>query len=232
MTTIDQNFMQHLDKGEKEAFDRVKKLCYSCINSYTRDHDVTEELVPLAFDKIVDALAQYNPEKGKGSIEANFKKWIRTIAFNAYLDYRERKKREVTFSELATAMGLDEQDRELVESDAESLDNLLSMEAYKRYPSRDNPLWNLAVKEVIGVMNSVEDSRKKKALLLKFVYGLTTEEIADVMKENFDSIQSVIHRATKELRNKLLDKGIDADYLDPVSWRAEAASGQQAGDEQ
>lgn len=223
--------MQNLEHGDEKSFDRVKKLCYSCINSYTKDHESTEALVPLAFDKIVDALAKYDPDKGKGSIEANFKKWVKKIAFNTYLDYRERKKREITFTELANALGLDEADRHVIEGNATSLEQLLSREAYNRYPARDNPLWNIAVKEVIDVIHSMEDGRKRIALMLKFVYGLTTAEIADVMKENFDSIQSVIHRAAKELRETFLEKGIDANYLDPDSWREKASSGRPAGDQ-
>ena len=225
MSTIDQNFMQNLDQGEQQAFERVKKLCYSSINFYTKNRETTEELASIALDKVVDTIHGYNPTKGNGSIEANFKKWVKKIAYNTYLDYRERKKREVTFTELAAALGLDAADRDVIESGSESLDKVLSLEAYNRYPSRDNPLWNIAVKEVLDVMNGVEDGRKRIALLLKFVYGFTTIEIADVMKENFDSIQSVIHRATKELRARFEEKGIDANYLDPGSWKEKTATG-------
>jgi len=225
MPIIDLQFMEKIVQGDAEAFQFLKRLCYSCINSYTKDHDITEELVPLAVDKALDGLPNYRPLKGKGTIEANFKKWVKTIAYHVYLDHRERRKREITFSELANAMGLDDNDRQVMEADPESLAQMLGMEAYNRYPSRDNPLWDMAVKEVIDVIHGVEDVRKKTALLLKFIYGMTTAEIAEIMRENFDSIQTVIHRSTKELRSIFIKKGIDADYLDPGAWREKLTAG-------
>ncbi len=219
MGKIDLQFIEEIGKGDEKALDHVRKLCYSHINPYTQDDDISKELVDAAIEKIIKALKRYNPKGGKGTIESNFRKWLKRIAINTWLDYREKRKREIAFSELSNMLGITEEDSEFIENDFRSLDDLLSMKVYERYSHRHNPLWNVAVKEVINVFNKIENSRKRIAVILKYVYGMKTTEIALIMRENFDAIQTTIHRSRKELRKEFESKGIDKDYLNPGSWR-------------
>ncbi|MBI5847161.1 MAG: RNA polymerase sigma factor [Nitrospirae bacterium] len=219
MSEIDTNFLESLKKGEEKAYLRTRKWCYSYFYDYVKNDEDTKDLVSVSIEKIRKGLSTFNSSKGKGNIESNFRSWIKTINRNTYLDYRDRKKRELSFSELSAALGFDDEDSSLMEKNTGSLIDMLSSNAYDNYSFKDNPLWNIAVKEVIAVIGSVKEPRKKIALILKFIYGFKTNEIAEIMSENFDSIQSVLHRSTLELRELYIKKGIEADYLDPDSLK-------------
>lgn len=219
MGRLDLEFIDKVKIGEADALEHIRKLCYSHIYAYTKDNDITKELVAQVMEKIVKSIKRYKPQKGKGNIEGNFKKWLNRISRNVWLDYRERKKREITFSELANTLGISDEDSELLENNFERLEDMLSLKIYQSLPHRNNPEWTLARKEVFGFFSNFSDSRKKVALILKFIYGMTTKQVAEIMNENFDSIQTTIHRSKKELKNQFIARGIDADYLNPVSWR-------------
>jgi RNA polymerase sigma factor (sigma-70 family) len=219
MGNINLQFIEEVKNGDGKAFEVVRKLCYSTVYDYAKDNDISQDLVSEALEKIIKAIKRYNPKSGRGTIESNFRRWIKRICVNIWLDYRERKKREITFSELACALNISDDDRAVIEKNFSSLEELLNMKVYQRFPCTNNPEWNMAVREVISVFGRIRDSRKRVAVVLKYFYGMTTKEISVLMKENFDSIQTTIHRCRKELKNEFIEKGIDAAYLDSDYWR-------------
>lgn len=218
MVKIDFAFIEACRDGDARAISAVKKICYSMFYGYSHDNHLAGELAGTAISKIVIALRKYDPSKGKGNVEANFVKWVRSISQNIYIDYRDHKKKEIAFSELALGMGMNEPDHQLLDDKSGSIEKLMSSEAYNKHCAENNPMLKIGIREVEAVFGEITDGRKQIALRLKFLYGLTTKEIADAMGQNFDAVQSLLFRGTKELRGLLLKRGIDSTYLTPETW--------------
>lgn len=219
MNKIDHNFIEALKKDEDKAWESVYRYCYKHALHYIKHPQEAEDIASKACVSIKNKIGDYKPEKGKGNLESNFKAYARKIVFNSYLDLREERQREATFDLLSNALGLDNTDRELIESSAENMDRLLSLKAYEDSTDRNNPEWNLAAKEVLEMVNLIKEPRKRIALLLKYLYDYKTHEIANLMKENFDSIQTLIHRTRAEMKTIYEGEGIDQGYLAPETWR-------------
>mgnify|MGYP000689970165 CR=1 FL=1 len=221
MVKIDLKFIEKLKEWDEGALNCVRSLCVKNIFPYVNDQGIAEQIAETAFDKIVDAIPTYDPEKGRGTVSSNFMKWLKTITYNTFLDIRAEDARKLSFEALANSMGFDDSDGELIAAEFESLEQLIrsSVKAYGRNDFANDPQMYTAVREVVGVFHKVEKSRERIALILKYIYGLKTEEIADVMGENFDAIQTAIYRSRDDLRNLFTEIGIDSNYLAPESWR-------------
>lgn len=218
MPSIDLKFIEDLKNGEDKAWKQVRRLCYRKIYSYTQDHQITDDLVQDSIGKIIKALPDYSPKKGKSTVDANFKNWVGEIAYNTYLNYREKKQREVTFKELETALGLDKSDGLLIEEDTESLSDLLSLSMHYTFSPKTNPLLDSAIDEVFSVIRGMKDVRGRLAVILKFFYGMKINEIADILRENVDTINNVIYRGKDAIKKMFIEKGIDVGYLEPSDW--------------
>jgi RNA polymerase sigma factor (sigma-70 family) len=219
MARFDTTFIDALKNDEAKAYERLQLFSYRYAFEYLRNKEDAEDIAADAVIRIRKAIKRYRPSQGKGGVEANFKAWLRKIIFRAYLDFREKKQREVTLDVLVNAMNLGGEDREAIEGDFESIDTMFGLKAYESHPFKGNPEWTLALIEVFGVVRKLKEPRKRIALLLKYLYNFKTHEIASLMGENFDAIQTVIHRTRAEMMAIYQEHGIDADYLSPESWR-------------
>lgn len=219
MSKFDLFFIEALKNDEEKAYERLRLYSYRHAFDFLKNREDAEDIAADAVIRIRDAIKKYRPSKGKGNIESNFKAWIKRIVVNAYLDFREKMKRDATFEMLAGALDLEDDDREALGSGSRKMDDMMSMEVYAGYPSKNNPQWSLAARDVIEATKKLKTPKKRVALLLMYLYGFTEKEISEVMRENFDSIQTVIQRARKEMKAIYERHGIDAAYLSPESWR-------------
>lgn len=207
---VDLKFIEELKNKDDKAWEHVRKLCYSISYRYAQDKNITDDIVHDAIENIINNLHRFSPEKGKGSVDANFKNWIKRIVKNIYLNFRKKKQREMSEKEFEMAMGLKE-------GDSNGIDNCLSLDTC--FAIDTNPLRNIAVKEVLDIFGEIKDIRKRTILILNIIYGHTTKEVADIRNENFDAVQTIMHRGRNELMDLFKRKGIDVNYLDPNEWK-------------
>lgn len=220
MLKVDSEYIEALRNDDEKAYERLRLFSYKRVFNYIRNHEDAEDIASDVLIQIRQSIKKkYKPSKGKGTIESNFKAWIKEIIFNKYLDFRKRQQREATLDQLSGALNLTDDDRDVIEKDFNSIDKMLSIKAYDSYPFRHNPQWSLAAQEVIEATKKLNNPKKRIALLLMYLCGFTEEEISELMKENFHAIQTVIHRARKEMKTIFEKYGIDAEYLLPESWR-------------
>jgi RNA polymerase sigma factor (sigma-70 family) len=218
MIKIDRGFIERLIRGDEESYNNLQGFAMSYISNFVPDLDDVKDIVAEARKSVVANIGKADFTGGRGSYESNFKKWFRTILYRKYLDFREKRKREITIGELSRALALGDDDKDLINSDFGTLDGILSCNVYQdRYA--DDTLWGLAVKEVASVVMSMKDGRKRVAVILKFVYQFTIEEVAEIMRLSKSTVNNIIYRARKELVRLFEEKGIDAGYLDRNDWR-------------
>jgi len=219
MPKFDLSFIEALKSDDERAYEKLRLFAYKRAFDYLKTHEDADDVASDALMSIRDSIKKYRPSKGRGSVESNFKAWVKKIIFNAYLDLREARKREASFEMLACALDLGDDGGKATEGDYKGVDAMLSMEVYEAYPFKHNPQWALAAAEVIESTKKLKNPKKRLAFLLMYLCGFTEREISELMKENFHSIQTVIQRARKEMKVICEKQGIDVSYLSPESWR-------------
>jgi len=111
--------------------------------------------------------------------ESKLSTWIYRIAVTKSLDYLRRLKRKKRFSSLK---------RDLPDT------------------AGSNPLQSLAGKEnanlLLDALNALPENQKT-AFLLSKQDGYSNQEIADILQSSVSAVESLIHRAKKNLHDKL-----------------------------
>lgn len=227
---IDLQFICRLKDMDSEAYLETERICSDYINRYVQDNDITKhDILPDVIDKVIAALREKHNAGGEAGLrdyfqhhslpaKQNFLGWLKKICRNGFLDYSKKKSHEIGPDDLGKMMGLDESDHAYLESTS-AYEDLVQRANGRRNDVRNNPEWRIAVKEVLAVVDDIKDPRKRVAVILKYLYGMTTQEVADALHVNFDMIQTLLNRTKKAIGKKLTDKKIDRYYLDAEDWR-------------
>lgn len=160
-----------------EHQDMVINTCYR----FVMNREDAEDLAQDVFVEVHRSLDNFREE-------SKLSTWIYRIAVTKSLDHLRRMKRKKRFSSLKRIIGIDDP--------AEDLPS----------PSGDNPEQALAGKERAGILqdalNTLPDNQKT-AFLLSKQDGYTNSEIADILQTSVSAVESLIHRAKKNLHEKL-----------------------------
>lgn len=160
-----------------EHQDMVINTCYR----FVMNREDAEDLAQDVFVEVHRSLDNFREE-------SKLSTWIYRIAVTKSLDHLRRMKRKKRFSSLKRIIGIDDP--------AEDLPS----------PSGDNPEQALAGKERAGILqdalNTLPDNQKT-AFLLSKQDGYTNSEIADILQTSVSAVESLIHRAKKNLHDKL-----------------------------
>ena len=120
------------------------------------------------------------------SSDDNAKAWIGAIARNEAVNYNKH---------------MYSQSSRTTELDNEAL--------YDTYNSADTPLESVVISESVRqIYDEIENLKPEQAeaMLLKFKYGFTTEEIAKLLNTPVKTIYGRIERGTKQLKIRLEEK--------------------------
>jgi len=107
-------------------------------------------------------------------VSQSFQAWIFTIAHNHLVDHYKKQKRDV------------------------SLDDILEM-AGDNKATIENKVF---VQEVIVEIEKLPNYYQE-VITLKYINGLSTKEIADVLKKEEGAVRTALSRAVKELKSKV-----------------------------
>lgn len=155
----------------------VINTCYR----FVFNREDAEDLAQDVFIEVFRSLEQFREE-------AKLSTWIYRIAVTKSLDHLRRLKRKKRFSSLKRVIGIDDPSAEIAA------------------PCNDNPADALAGNEQAAILQealgTLPDSQKT-AFLLSKQEGFSNQEIADILKTSVSAVESLVHRAKKNLHDKL-----------------------------
>ena len=160
-----------------EHQEMVLNTCYRFVFNRQDAEDLAQEV----FVEVFRSLGQFREE-------SKLSTWIYRIAVTKSLDHLRRLNRKKRFSSLKRVIGL-----------ADTADDIAA-------PSKNNPAEELAGNERLTVLQNALDTlpeSQKIAFLLSKQDGYSNQEIADILETSVSAVESLVHRAKKNLHNKL-----------------------------
>jgi len=173
MTTREELFRTLV--GEHQEM--VINTCYRFVFNRQDAEDIAQDV----FVEVFRSLDRFREE-------SKLSTWIYRIAVTKSLDHLRRLKRKKRFTSLKRIIGAEDPTLNLPTS------------------ARDNPEETMLEGERTAVLqnalNSLPDNQKT-AFLLSKQDGHTNQEIADIMETSVSAVESLVHRAKKNLQEKL-----------------------------
>ncbi|MCX6178269.1 MAG: RNA polymerase sigma factor [Chlorobiales bacterium] len=155
----------------------VINTCYR----FVFNREDAEDLAQEVFIEVFRSFDQFREE-------AKLSTWIYRIAVTKSLDHLRRLKRKKRFSSLKRIIGIEDPSTDIVDSNS------------------DNPAEAMEGNEQAAILqnalNTLPDSQKT-AFLLSKQEGFSNQEIADILKTSVSAVESLVHRAKKNLHDKL-----------------------------
>lgn len=182
---MDTNFVDKLQKGDESAFkdlveiykNQVVNTCFGFVNNYTDADDLAQEV----FIEIHRSISAFNQD-------SKLSTWIYRIAVNKSLDFIRKNKRKKRWSELFR----------MDANTPEHFDNYVI--------SRETPQMVMEQKELVSILQQAIESlpkNQKTAFNLHKYEDLSYKEIADIMETSVSSVESLMHRAKTNLKQRL-----------------------------
>ena len=186
----DEDLMQHYLDGSEEAFEelvsRYEKPILNFAYAYLRNTSASEDLVQDIFVKLVESRKQYNPERP-------FKPWIYQVARNRIYDELRKKKRwSLKWFQPASNTDLTRTIESHPGDSTTSRDTVNRSEIFK------------VVQEGIATL----DDRCRDLIVLRFLHGISTHDVAEILHIPEGTVHSGTHRALANLESFLTKRGI------------------------
>ncbi len=160
-----------------EHQEMVINTCYR----FVFNREDAEDLAQDVFIEVFRSLEQFREE-------AKLSTWIYRIAVTKSLDHLRRLKRKKRFSSLKRIIGIEDPSAEIAA------------------PCNDNPAEAYAGNEQAAILQEALGTlpeSQKTAFLLSKQEGFSNQEIADILKTSVSAVESLVHRAKKNLHDKL-----------------------------
>jgi RNA polymerase sigma-70 factor (ECF subfamily) len=185
----DEALMLALQNGENAALDalmkRHKQPLFYFIIRYTRDEDISYDIVQEAFLRVYTRAETYNSSY-------KFKTWLYQIALNLCRDYtRKRKLRSFMSLDAQGFFGTDEEDKPALYEVLASDENVESLAEHRQ-----------TLKILDKQIDKLPD-KLKTALILFALEGHSQEECARILGVTPKTIETRVYRARKILTQKL-----------------------------
>jgi RNA polymerase sigma-70 factor (ECF subfamily) len=179
--TLQKSGMTSKDELFKSLVAEHQEMVINTCYRFVFNREDAEDLAQDVFVELFRSLEQFREE-------AKLSTWIYRIAVTKSLDHLRRVKRKKRFSSLKRIIGVTDPAEEIAA------------------PGNENPADALAGNERAEILqealNSLPDSQKT-AFLLSKQEGYSQQEIADILKTSVSAVESLVHRAKKNLQNKL-----------------------------
>ena len=160
-----------------EHQEMVVNTCYR----FVFNREDAEDLAQDVFVEVFRSLEQFREE-------SKLSTWIYRIAVTKSLDHLRHLNRKKRFSSLKRMIGM-----------SDPADDIAA-------PSNNNPPEALAQNEraiiLQDALNTLPESQKT-AFLLSKQEGYSNQEIADILQTSVSGVESLVHRAKKNLHKKL-----------------------------
>ena len=178
-------FIQSIKNNEPESFrklvlnyqDMIVNTCYGFVKNHTDAEDVAQEV----FIEVYRSINKFRED-------AKLSTWLYRIAVNKSIDFLRKKKRKSWLGSIQSVFGSEEK----------------AMVVEDKY--RPNPQQTLEQNErKVVLQNAIEKlaENQKTAFILHKYEGLSYKEIAKIMDVSLSSVESLMHRAKKNLKKLL-----------------------------
>jgi RNA polymerase sigma factor (sigma-70 family) len=181
--------VQELKNGSKAAFknivDAYQNFVYNTCLGIVKNEEDAEDLSQEVFVQVYQSISSF---KGDSKLST----WVYRIAVTKSLDHERKKKRKKRFGFM----------RSIVGEDGEVVINP---------PDFHHPGIALDQKENAAILFKAIDhlpENQRVAFVLNKVEGLSYQEVSGIMQTSVSSIESLLHRAKKNLK-KILETKVD-----------------------
>ncbi|MCX7858314.1 MAG: sigma-70 family RNA polymerase sigma factor [Deltaproteobacteria bacterium] len=211
---IDRDFINDAKEKKEYAWTEIKNRCEEAVRRYVKeDKELQEEIISMTIVKLLEQINLFDPDRGKGEVEANFVQWINEtvrLEFLHWHDKKKREEREIPVEEYVLSLGIQSDSADF----DDKIEGVLSQDPYGIKKAQNDPELKLKLKEVIEAIKEFGDADIQKTNILHYVYGYTTKEIAEELGKKESTINTWIQRYKDKLRQHLKKKGIDENYFD------------------
>jgi len=159
--------------------EKVRNTCFRYVNNSEDADDIAQEV----FVKVYESLDTFREE-------AQLSTWIYRIAVNKSLDFLRSKNRKKRFTKLTSIFQKVNDDEEMVIA----------------IPVLENPqqvMEDNERKEVLNWAISKLPENQKTAIILSKYEGFSNKEITEIMNISLSAVESLVHRAKKNLHKQL-----------------------------
>lgn len=159
--------------------ERVINICYR----FVHDKDEAEDLAQETFIEVYRSIAGF---RGQSSLAT----WIYRIAVSKSLDHLRMQTRKKRGGTLRALLGLGKEVANIPAPASSEPDEILEQQTRRRVLQQ--------------ALNSIPESQRIAFVLSKYD-GLSYQEIANILRTTLPSVESLIHRAKKNLQRILRD---------------------------
>ena len=183
------NLIERLKKGEEAAFKEIVEssqgLVYNTALGIVQSPEDAEDVTQEVFVQLYESIKSF---KGESKLST----WLYRITVSKAMDHLRKKKRKKRFAYVQSLFGANEQ---LVHDPPDFVHPGVSLDNKEK------------AKELFKAIDQLP-AKQKIAFTLNRIEGLSYQEISEIMTLTVASVESLLHRARKNLR-----KNLDAYYL-------------------
>lgn len=172
-------------KSKEEQFRKLigeyQEMVINTCYRFVFNREDAEDLAQEVFVEVYRSLEQFRAE-------SKLSTWIYRIAVTKSLDHLRRMKRIKRFGSLKRIIGINDPSSEIAA------------------PPGDTPQETLEENERARILRNALDAlpdNQKAAFLLSKQDGYSNQEIADILKTSVSAVESLVHRAKKNLHDRL-----------------------------
>lgn len=157
--------------------EKVRNTCFR----FVKNPEDADEVAQDVFIAVYESLSHFREE-------SELSTWIYRIAVNKSLDFIRKKNRKKRFAQVTSLFGFGEEKEEIA------------------IPADSNPeqeLENKERKQILDEAINTLPENQQTAITLSKYEGFSNKEIASIMKVSLSSVESLIHRAKKNLHKQL-----------------------------
>ncbi len=178
------NLIEQLKRGDETAFKTIVQTCqdmvYNTAIGIVQNSEDAEDIAQEVFVKVYESIKNF---KGESKLST----WIYRITISKALDHERRKNRKKRFAFIKSLLGTNN-------------------ETTTHPPDFHHPGVVMDNKENASVLfKAIKELpvNQRTAFTLNKLEGLSYHEVSDVMNTSASSVESLLHRAKKNLRKSL-----------------------------
>lgn len=181
----EQSFIQAIKNSETESFrqlvlhyqDMIVNTCYGFVKNHTDAEDVAQEV----FIEVYRSVNKFRED-------SKLSTWLYRIAVNKSIDFLRKKKRKSWLGSIQGMFGTE--------------DKILVIEDKHQPTPYEHTLRNERRAVLQAAIDELSENQRIAFTLHKYE-GLSYKEVADVMELSLSSIESLMHRAKRNLKKLL-----------------------------
>lgn len=178
------NLIERLKKGEEAAFKEIVEsaqgLVYNTALGIVQSPEDAEDVTQEVFVQLYESIKTF---KGESKLST----WLYRITVSKAMDHLRKKKRKKRFAYVQSLFGANDQ---LVHDPPDFVHPGVSLDNKEK------------AKELFKAIDQLP-AKQKIAFTLNRIEGLSYQEISEIMSLTVASVESLLHRARKNLRKNL-----------------------------